>query len=67
MDANESTLLAALTETVDLKAGDFKGADLDNPTLEADLAQGAFLVTGFRATEDNTTRGDFFCAYAVLL
>ena len=59
-DAKESKLLAALTETVDFEAGDLMEADLDDPALETDLAEGVILVVGFKATGDNTTRGDFF-------
>ncbi len=62
-DAKESTLLSALTETVDFEAGDFKGADLDNPTLETDLATGAIQGAGGTVTGDKTTLGeDFFWA-----
>ena len=40
-EAKESTLLATLTDTVNFEAGDFKGADLADPTLEAVWVTGA--------------------------
>ena len=43
------------------------GADLDDPALETDLADAAVLEVDFKAMGDNTTRGDFFWAQALLL
>ena len=54
-DTMESKLLAALTETVDFEAGDLMGADLADPALDTDLAEGAVLVAEFKTTGDNTT------------
>ncbi len=59
-DAKESMLLAVLTD--DLEAEDLMGPDLTDPAFDTDLAEEAVLVAEFKATGDNTTRGDLFWA-----